>query len=127
MSIEQVLDQLDRYKATGKDQWHAPCPAHDDRTPSLSIRVEPDGRVLLHCHAGCGAIDVLNAIGLDFGALYPPDDHYRARRRKPSGPDFNELVIATGRAAIRAGKYLTASDKQTMRTAFLSLGGSHVN
>lgn len=127
MGIEQILDRLDHCKATGNDQWHASCPGHDDRSPSLSIKAKSDGRVLLHCHAGCGAIDVLNAIDLDFSALYPPDDHYRARRRKPSGPAFNELVIATGRAAIKAGKYLTASDKQTMRTAFLSSGGSHVN
>ena len=29
------------------------CPAHDDRAPSLSWRLAPDGRALLHCHAGC--------------------------------------------------------------------------
>jgi hypothetical protein len=29
------------------------CPAHDDRNPSLSVRRAPDGRVLVHCFAGC--------------------------------------------------------------------------
>jgi hypothetical protein len=29
------------------------CPAHEDRTPSLSIRDGDDGRVLWRCHAGC--------------------------------------------------------------------------
>lgn len=29
------------------------CPAHDDRTPSLSITNGTDGRVLFNCHAGC--------------------------------------------------------------------------
>jgi putative DNA primase/helicase len=46
--------------------WMARCPAHDDRNPSLSIR-EADGKVLLHCHAGCqqrDVIDVLKAKGL---------------------------------------------------------------
>ena len=37
------------------------CPAHDDRRPSLSVRV---GRrtLLLHCFAGCAAADVLRAL-----------------------------------------------------------------
>lgn len=31
----------------------ARCPAHDDRTPSLSISDGRDGKLLVHCHAGC--------------------------------------------------------------------------
>lgn len=37
------------------------CPAHDDRTPSLSVRAGRT-RMLLHCFAGCGARDVLRAL-----------------------------------------------------------------
>jgi DNA primase len=39
----------------------AQCPAHDDKNPSLSIR-EVAGKVLLHCHAGCGQRDVIAAL-----------------------------------------------------------------
>jgi len=41
--------------------WMAKCPAHDDNNPSLSIR-EVDGKVLLHCHAGCTQGDVIDAL-----------------------------------------------------------------
>jgi DNA primase len=41
--------------------WMARCPAHDDRNPSLSIR-EVEGKVLLHCHAGCSQRDVIDAL-----------------------------------------------------------------
>ncbi|NNM77992.1 virulence protein [Sphingomonas sp. ID1715] len=37
------------------------CPAHDDRTPSLSVRVGRS-RLLLHCFAGCNATDILRAL-----------------------------------------------------------------
>jgi len=37
------------------------CPAHDDRTPSLSVRVG-DTRLLFKCFAGCDTRDVLRAI-----------------------------------------------------------------
>jgi 5S rRNA maturation endonuclease (ribonuclease M5) len=41
--------------------WMARCPAHDDRNPSLAIR-EKDGKVLVHCHAGCNQRDVIEAL-----------------------------------------------------------------
>lgn len=40
----------------------ARCPSHDDAKPSLSIKDGDDGRLLLHCHAGCEFRDVLSAI-----------------------------------------------------------------
>lgn len=39
----------------------AKCPSHDDRSPSLSLR-DVDGKVLLHCHAGCEAPRVIEAL-----------------------------------------------------------------
>lgn len=38
-----------------------PCPAHADRTPSLAIR-QGDRGILVTCHAGCDAADVLRAL-----------------------------------------------------------------
>jgi hypothetical protein len=49
----------------------AKCPAHEDRSPSLSIREIDDGKTLLQCFAGCSALDVLDSVGLDWGALFP--------------------------------------------------------
>ncbi len=47
--------------------WHgaygtACCPAHDDRTPSLSLKDGRDGRLLAYCHAGCDWRDVRDAL-----------------------------------------------------------------
>jgi 5S rRNA maturation endonuclease (ribonuclease M5) len=39
----------------------ARCPAHNDSTPSLSI-TEQNGKILLHCHAGCSQRDVIEAL-----------------------------------------------------------------
>lgn len=49
--------------------WMAKCPAHADNNPSLSIR-DADGKVLLHCHAGCTQHDVIDAIR-DLGVWHP--------------------------------------------------------
>lgn len=37
------------------------CPAHNDRTPSLSIDWR-DGQLLLFCHAGCDSADVIDEL-----------------------------------------------------------------
>lgn len=39
--------------------WSAPCPAHDDRHPSLSVGEGDDGRVLVKCFAGCEQARIL--------------------------------------------------------------------
>jgi hypothetical protein len=45
----------------GPDGGMCRCPAHDDHTPSLSVR-PGRSRLLLHCFAGCDASSVLRAL-----------------------------------------------------------------
>ena len=49
-------------RRTGPEKWQAHCPAHQDRSPSLSIRAGNDGRVLLHCFAGCSHLAIASAL-----------------------------------------------------------------
>jgi putative DNA primase/helicase len=42
--------------------WMARCPAHEDRSPSLSIATGKDGKVLVRCHAGCDQRDLIAAL-----------------------------------------------------------------
>lgn len=42
--------------------WMARCPAHDDSTPSLSIKETCNGKLLVHCHAGCEQSAVIAAL-----------------------------------------------------------------
>jgi putative DNA primase/helicase len=57
--------------------WIARCPAHDDREPSLSIR-DVDGKVLVHCHAGCHQRAVIEA--LKARGLWPESQPHQASR-----------------------------------------------
>jgi hypothetical protein len=42
--------------------YTACCSSHEDRAPSLSLRDTPDGKVLVHCHAGCEQSSVITAL-----------------------------------------------------------------
>jgi hypothetical protein len=60
MTVEAVLARLQGVRRNGRG-WRARCPAHEDHTPSLSIN-EREGKVLVHCHAGCLQEAVLAAL-----------------------------------------------------------------
>ncbi len=73
--------------------WTARCPAHDDRTPSLSLTDTQDGKVLVRCHAGCEQERVIAGLrgrGL-WGESGPRSSPWTARRkpveREPDGDD----------------------------------------
>ena len=72
MGAEKVLGGLERVRRTGVGRWVARCPAHKDRTASLSVRELDDGRVLLHDFAGCSTESVVAALGLRMEDLFPP-------------------------------------------------------
>jgi putative DNA primase/helicase len=64
LSAAQVDAQALGEALTGRKSgstWVARCPAHDDRTPSLSI-TDGEDRVLVHCHAGCSQSEVIQAL-----------------------------------------------------------------
>ncbi len=83
MPIETLLSKLDRVKRTGQGRWMSRCPSHPDKNASLSLGEKDDGRILLHCFAGCGTDEVLDAIGLTIEALFPERLADGRSERKP--------------------------------------------
>ena len=70
MNISDFLSHLKKVsKCSGG--WKACCPAHDDRSPSLSITEGDDGRILVKCHAGCTTEQVVAAMSLTMADLFP--------------------------------------------------------
>ncbi|MBK7393823.1 MAG: hypothetical protein IPI64_11085 [Chloracidobacterium sp.] len=49
--------------------YMARCPAHDDKSPSLSVK-SADGKILVHCFAGCTANEIVTSLGLNLFDLY---------------------------------------------------------
>ena len=83
MRIEGALRLLVGVRRSGRG-WIARCPAHDDRHPSLSIVKAADGRILLHCFAGCLVEMICEALGILVADLFPEtaQDPYALRQAK---------------------------------------------
>ncbi len=68
MLLDQILDLIGSVRKSGQG-WMAKCPAHEDRSPSLSIR-EAEDRVLLHCFSGCSVAAICGALGIGIRDLF---------------------------------------------------------
>jgi hypothetical protein len=84
MPIQILLQRLRGVRQRSPNQWSACCPSHPDSNPSLSITENPDGKVLIYCHADCDATAIMAAIGLKLGHLYVND--YARTMAMLSGP-----------------------------------------
>ena len=79
-AIDVVLGRFAGVKPHGKG-WMVQCPAHDDRHASLKVDVDADGRVLLHCFAGCTVEKIVDAIGLSLPDLFDHDESQNGGRQ----------------------------------------------
>ena len=101
MSLDRVLDALGYDGPRQGPHFACRCPAHDDDKPSLAVSVGKDGRVLLHCHAGCKSEAVLAAAGLTWRDVAPAHVAHngngsghtkRVRSARPARPQPGAIV-----------------------------------
>lgn len=119
--INKILERLGHWRQSGRDRWIAKCPSHDDSSPSLSLALARDGRILIHCHAGCGANEVLGSLGLEYGDLFPDGDNYAPLFRKPQKDITDALIVEIAKSNIDRGVRLSETDKQAVIKAKLRL------
>jgi hypothetical protein len=120
--IENLISRLDFCKPSGSGRWIAKCPAHKDNSPSLAITTNTkDGRILIHCFAGCGATEVLDALDMDYQDLFPPSDgFYHARGfRRSDGPTVDSLMVDICANHRQKGRKLSKEDKSKELAAWL--------
>jgi hypothetical protein len=119
-----VLDRLEEIAARGPGNFIARCPAHDDRRPSLSVRILDDGRTLVHCWAGCAAADIVHAVGLELSDLFPLAENRGGKNSViPPYRDLLRLlaretwVVRLAAERIATGEKLDIRDIQRVRKA----------
>jgi hypothetical protein len=117
-AISKVLDRVAGVKQSAPGRWMARCPAHEDKSPSLSIREMEDGRILLNDFGGCETGDVLAAIGLTFSDLF---DKPLAHHLPPIRGGFNARELLELNAHEATVVALLASDAQTRQLTPIEL------
>jgi hypothetical protein len=129
VSAADLLDRLERVTQHQPDRWRAICPAHESRhrTQSLAVRELPDGTLLIRCHAGCCAADVVAAVGLELADLFAREHSAPTEPRRPQRPKMwhamreavrtlhtEVLVVAVGAENLAQGIALTPRDRDRL-------------
>lgn len=109
-SAEPLLQRLEGLQRQGNG-WRTRCPACGGTSRKLAI-AERDGRVLVHCFAGCGGDDVLAAVGLRWADLHPP-------RHWPQSREERERA----RQAIREAGIVSAVEVLALESAVIEAAG----
>lgn len=123
---EKFLSRVEalKYKA-GSDHGVFKCPAHDDKRASATWRELSDGRLLVHCFAGCSAYEILTSIGLTLSDLYPETlSEPGKRERRPflasdvlRSVAFEALVVSAAASSMATGEPLSGADRERLLVA----------
>ncbi|MCC7326368.1 MAG: DNA primase [Burkholderiales bacterium] len=136
--IATLLDKLEGVRRTGPDRWFARCPAHDDRSASLSVRELDNDVILIHDFAGCSAAEIVAAVGLDLSDLFPSKRDTNVvtgvgdrRRRIPATDALRAVSLEADLVAICAGRLavgypLTDSERKRLLKAASRIGAAAI-
>lgn len=120
--LSELISRLDGVRRITDSRYMAKCPAHSDGDPSLSIKQLPDSRILIKCFAGCGALEVLEAIGLDWGALMPDDGLYEPVADRLEREARHDMMVDYLLTVQREGGRLSEEDKALILSRKFSRG-----
>jgi hypothetical protein len=128
--LQQLLDRLHKVERLQPGQYAARytacCPAHDDKSPSLSVTLTKDDKILLKCWSGCSTHEVVSAVGMTLSDLFPPKEkhtHHQRGTRAFNAHDAikvvarDALVVAMAAAKMRQGETLTPEDMDQLISA----------
>ena len=121
MNAEDFLHGLKKVRRSSPGEWVACCPAHNDRSPSLAVKQADDGRILIHCFAGCSVQEVVAARGVDLGDLFP--ERLIGEKLTPIGFNprtllkamaFNAMIVGLVAGDIVEGRPVSEKDMRTI-------------
>lgn len=112
MELSEILQKFEKPKKTGS-VYNVKCPSHDDKNASLSI-TEKDGKILLHCHAGCQTKDVISSLGLKMQDLFIENLKEYTKQEKESYIYTDE----SGNIKHKSDKYFINGKKQFAQYRF---------
>lgn len=127
MSVDTLLAKLDGVQGRGP-RYRAICPAHPSKHKSRTLAVyeADDGRILIHCHAGCEVSAIVSAVGLELSDLFPDKplpDGVKPIKRPWSARQLVEALETECMVAwvllrdMGNGKVMTRSDRERAKLA----------
>lgn len=103
MTLQELTSHFNISRQNGSKSYQCKCPAHTDNKASLTIS-EKNGKLLLHCHAGCRTERILESVGLSFKDIGEEKEKPKWQERLEYGQGKHIEAVYDYRSA--DGKYL---------------------
>lgn len=121
--VNTILNRLELLKPLKDGEWQARCPAHNDRSPSMRVKLADEGKVLVHCFAGCIPSDITNALGLELKDLFPANDDFnkesyakeKIKTKVRVQAEYDWIILQIAKADVKAGKSISPQDESLLR------------
>jgi len=84
LTLREIASRLTKVAWRGDSAFSALCPAHEDRTASLSVSIGREGKILFNCFVGCKAEAVLERLGLSWKDVLPEREKEQAPKTETS-------------------------------------------
>ena len=108
---------LDKFRPIGANKYRACCPAHDDKSPSLSLTDVGD-KVLFHCFAGCSQTEVIDALRAQ-GIWHQTVSSKSGFRRDEL--DYMAHYCLVWNGSVRRGRDIPDNETETMESFLQAL------
>ncbi len=100
ISIDEFLSKLEKVKSNAEGHT-ALCPAHEDTDRSLSVKMSKEGKIILHCFAGCSFNSILDSLNIKPQQLFPPSTSI-SKAKLIAKYDYNDI---SGKLIYQACRY----------------------
>lgn len=117
---------MQKVRKVGADRWLACCPAHEDKSPSLNVKLGADGTLLVICRSGCDNDAIREALGMEWRDFFPEKStgvYDRKLAQAFPAADIlkaladESMIVAVAACNIGQGIGLTAEDKARLLLA----------
>lgn len=121
-----ILSALIPYglKQTGTDKFICRCPAHNDKSPSMAVKLQPGDKTLIHCFAGCEPSAIMETLGLSYKDLFPESDYDKNQWRQKKQSEFlkdqfihDYVIVKLAEAWKKRNKTFSDNDRNTVKHA----------
>ena len=124
--LDLILGKLEKVSGSGSgSRFKALCPAHGDRSPSLSIKECDDGRVLLHCFGGCSVEAIVTSMNFTMTNLFCANANLNrqplvpgvSRRALSVAVEFEKMILYIAKADEAKGRHISITDSHRAQLA----------
>ena len=114
--LANIANALEAKPRGKRDSYMARCPAHDDKSPSLTLDIGRNGQPVFHCFAGCSQHEVLEA--LEYRGLWSPKGEKRKEDVCPytaSQIEYYLWFYMVAKAGEKRGEPFTPEERKRYR------------